>query len=132
MLNFTFPILFIAVLGCIYTHLRENINRSAARLFMGKSSSFFFPCCFLIFESLTSNDFYEFIYIYSRSGGNKRSKVLKYLRRPMNIKCLGIVTGIELAFFGMFIVLCSWYFSAYMHFGMEKITITAMTRGDKV
>lgn len=97
-LDFTFPILFIAVLGCIYTHLGKRINRNT---------------------------------IASRRG-SKRSKVLKFLQRPMNIKCLGIVTWIELAFFGMFIVLCSWYFSAYMHFWMEKITITAMTRGDKV
>ncbi|KAL3517195.1 hypothetical protein ACH5RR_024097 [Cinchona calisaya] len=93
-LDFTFPILFIAVMGCIYVHL-------------GKGT---------ILES----------------NNKKRDNSFKFLKRPMILKGLGIVNGIELFFFAMFILLCLWYFSAYMHFWYEKIETVAMSRGDKV
>lgn len=93
MLDFTFPILFIAVVGCVYSHLGRGMDESNT---------------------------------------NKEKDSFKFLKRPMIIKGLGIVTLIELFFFAMFILLCLWYFSAYMHFWYEKIAMVAMSRGDKV
>ncbi|CDP08776.1 unnamed protein product [Coffea canephora] len=91
MLDFTFPILFIAVMGCIYTHLGKGMESS-----------------------------------------DKKKDPFKKLRRPMIIKGLGIVSWIELFFFAMFILLCLWYFSSFMHFWYEKINMEAMSRGDKL
>ncbi|CAI9101896.1 OLC1v1000050C2 [Oldenlandia corymbosa var. corymbosa] len=94
-LDFTFPILFIAVLGCFYTYLGKRMDANEV------------SCC-------------------------KTNDSFKFLKKPMIIKALGVVTWIELFFFGMFILLTLWYFSAYMHFWYEKISMVAMSRGDKV
>ncbi|KAL0412045.1 UNVERIFIED_CONTAM: putative ferric reduction oxidase 1 [Sesamum latifolium] len=92
MLDFTFPILFIAVLGCIYLH-------------MGKRKS-----------SITES---------------KRDTKLRFLKRPMIVKGLGIITVTELALFTMFIALCVWYFSDYLRHWFKQVPVLSTTRGEK-
>ncbi|KAG5092652.1 hypothetical protein JHK82_051430 [Glycine max] len=87
LLVYTFPILFIAVLGCVYVHIAKKGNG------FGKESSY----------------------------GKKREvsiwKRLVLVRGP-----LGIVSGTEMVFLLMFIVLLVWSFSIYLHNGFAKIT----------
>ncbi|KAL2233864.1 ferric reduction oxidase 2 isoform X1 [Sesamum indicum] len=94
MLDFTFPILFIAVLGCLYLHL-------------GKRRSSFIQ-------------------------SSKRIENLKFIRRPMIVKGLGIVNLTELALFTMFISLCVWYFADYVRHWYKQVPVRSMTRGEKV
>lgn len=93
MLDFTFPILFIAVVGCFYVHLGKYLDENEKPRCEGK---------------------------------------LRKLKKPMIIRSLGIVTWIELSFLAMFILICVWYFSSFMHFWYEKINVVAMSRGDQV
>ncbi|XP_031128312.1 ferric reduction oxidase 2-like [Ipomoea triloba] len=95
MLNFTFPILFIAVIGCIYIHL-------------GKGSPNIQSKC------------------------KCRKDWLRVLRKPNIIKPLGIVTWIEVFFVAMFVVLCVWYFAAYVRYQYSSITMYAATKGVQV
>ncbi|KAH0766324.1 hypothetical protein KY285_002195 [Solanum tuberosum] len=95
MMNFTFPILFIAVLGCLYVHLEKK-----------KSD--------IVTSSYRNKDW------------------LKILKKPKIIKPLGIVTWIELFFLAMFIILCVWYFSAFVYFHYSTITTYAATKGVEV
>ncbi|XP_052193504.1 ferric reduction oxidase 2-like [Diospyros lotus] len=53
-------------------------------------------------------------------------------KRPMVIKGLGIVSGIELAIFTMFIALLVWCFSAYMHLFFSEAAHRAVETGDKI
>ncbi|KAL0339437.1 UNVERIFIED_CONTAM: Ferric reduction oxidase 2 [Sesamum angustifolium] len=92
MLDFTFPILFIAVLGCIYLHL-------------GKRKS-----------SITES---------------KRDTKPRFLKRPMIVKGLGLVTVTELALFTMFIALCVWYFADYVQHWFKQVPMLSATRGEK-
>lgn len=93
MMDFTFPILLIAVLGCIYLHLGKKQNTATA------SSS---------------------------------RKSLRLMRRPMIVKGLGIVTLTELALFIMFIALCAWYFSGYLHHWFEQVYQRSMSKHEKL
>ncbi|KAH0733236.1 hypothetical protein KY289_004424 [Solanum tuberosum] len=95
MMNFTFPILFIAVLGCLYVHLEKKK-------------------CDIVTSSYRNKDW------------------LKILKKPKIIKPLGIVTWIELFFLAMFIILCVWYFSAFVYFHYSTITTYAATKGVEV
>ncbi|KAH0726495.1 hypothetical protein KY284_002360 [Solanum tuberosum] len=95
MMNFTFPILFIAVLGCFYVHLEKK-----------KSD--------IVTSSYRNKDW------------------LKILKKPKIIKPLGIVTWIELFFLAMFIILCVWYFSAFLYAQYNTITTYAATKGVEV
>ncbi|WMV11469.1 hypothetical protein MTR67_004854 [Solanum verrucosum] len=95
MMNFTFPILFIAVLGCLYVHLEKK-----------KSD--------IVTSSYRNKDW------------------LNILKKPKIIKPLGIVTWIELFFLAMFIILCVWYFSAFVYFHYSTITTYAATKGVEV
>ncbi|KAL2251762.1 ferric reduction oxidase 2-like [Sesamum indicum] len=92
MLDFTFPILLIAVLGCIYLHL-------------GKRKS-----------SITES---------------KRDTKLRFLKRPMIVRGLGIVTVTELALFTMFIALCVWYSADYVRHWFKQVPVLSTTRGEK-
>ncbi|GER26442.1 ferric reduction oxidase 2, partial [Striga asiatica] len=78
MLNFTFPILFIAVLGCLYLHLGKRMTGGVT-----------VSACF--------------------DSNSKRDTKLRFLKRPMVVKGLGIVTIIELTLFTLFVALCAWY-----------------------
>ncbi|XP_008233004.2 PREDICTED: ferric reduction oxidase 2 isoform X1 [Prunus mume] len=85
---FTFPILFLALLGCVFLHLGKKLND-----YKVESSS---------------------------NGTKNRFAVWK---KPMLVKGpLGIVSGIELAFFIMFIALLIWSFSTYLHNSFANIT----------
>ncbi|WMV11467.1 hypothetical protein MTR67_004852 [Solanum verrucosum] len=95
MMNFTFPILFIAVLGCLYVHLEKK-----------KSD--------IVTSSYRNKDW------------------LKILKKPKIIKPLGMVTWIELFFLAMFIILCVWYFSAFVYLQFSTITTYAATKGVEV
>ncbi|GFP91490.1 ferric reduction oxidase 2 [Phtheirospermum japonicum] len=83
-LVFTFPILFIAVLGCVYLHLG---NKSMDN--------------------------------YTQGGNGEYHAGLAIWKRPVIMKGLGIVSGIELAFFLMFIALLIWNFATYLHVASE-------------
>lgn len=55
------------------------------------------------------------------------------LRRPMIVKGLGVVNGVELSFFIMFIALLIWSFSAYVEISFAKITAkSAAKSGEQV
>ncbi|XP_073123192.1 ferric reduction oxidase 2-like [Henckelia pumila] len=95
MLDFTFPILFIAVLGCVYLHLGKRVTSHTTR---------------------------------SCKGGQE----LRFLKRPMIVKGLGIVTLTELVLFTLFIALCVWYFSDYVRHWFKQVLMRSMTRGEKV
>ncbi|VFQ76413.1 unnamed protein product [Cuscuta campestris] len=90
MLNFTFPILFIAVIGCFYIHLGKGATKPNINL--------------------------------------QRNDWLKALRKPNIIKPLGIVTWTELFFAAMFVVLCVWYFAAYVHYHYTSISVYAAAK----
>ncbi|KAF8412207.1 hypothetical protein HHK36_000167 [Tetracentron sinense] len=86
LLLYTFPILFIAALGCVCLHLGRK-----------------------------SGDY--------STGSNDENHLMALWKRPMLVKGpLGIVTGIEMTFFTMFIALVVWYFSSYIHGGFAEIT----------
>ncbi|GFP97311.1 ferric reduction oxidase 2 [Phtheirospermum japonicum] len=97
MLNFTFPILFIAVLGCLYLHL-------------GKKNT-----------SVTT-----------RFGISKKDTKFRFLKRPMIVKGLGIITVTELTLFTLFIALCVWYFADYVHHWFKQAPMNAMTRHEQI
>ncbi|KAK7295117.1 hypothetical protein RJT34_18021 [Clitoria ternatea] len=87
LLVYTSPILFIAVLGCVYVHIAKKVNGF----------------------SMESSD------------GKKREASI--WKRPVLVRGpLGIVSGTELAFLFMFIVLLVWSFAMYLHNGFAKIT----------
>ncbi|XP_024176269.1 ferric reduction oxidase 2 isoform X1 [Rosa chinensis] len=87
LLFYTFPIMFIAVMGCVYLHLGKKITD------------------------------YK---IESSDGKTNRIAVWK---QPMLVKGpLGIVSGIELTFFIMFIALLIWSISTYLTNGFKIIT----------
>ncbi|TKY65412.1 Ferric reduction oxidase 2 [Spatholobus suberectus] len=89
LLVYTTPILFIAVLGCVYVHIAQKANG-----FSMESCS-----------------------IYGKKREVSIWKRLVLVRGP-----LGIVSGTELVFLFMFIVLLVWSFSIYLHNGFAKIT----------
>lgn len=95
MLDFTFPILFIAVLGCLYLHLGKKVTSHTSR-----------NC--------------------------KGAQELRFLKRPMIVKGLGIVTLTELVLFTLFIALCVWYFSDYVRHWFKQVLVRSMTKGEKV
>ncbi|XP_038682827.1 ferric reduction oxidase 2-like [Tripterygium wilfordii] len=98
LLIFTFPILFIAVLGCVYLHLKgKRLNHQ------------------------------------NMDSGEKVSLLGRW-RRPMLVKGpLGIVSGVELAFFVMFMALLVWYLSTALHNRFEAITPqSAANKGQQV
>ncbi|XP_030491304.2 ferric reduction oxidase 2 [Cannabis sativa] len=101
LLLYTFPVLFFAVLGCIYNHLGKHLNDH-------------------------NNNIPE------RSHNKK--KILGLWKQPMVVKGpLGIVTGIELGFFVMFIALLVWSFSTYLQNSFAKITLqSAAEDGEKL
>ncbi|KAL1809414.1 hypothetical protein ACET3Z_026404 [Daucus carota] len=82
MLINTFPVLLIAVLGCVYLHF---VQKARGKDVEGKQGS-------------------------------------DALKRPMIIKGMGIVNGIELSFFLMFIALLIWSFSVNLEISFAKIT----------
>ncbi|KAL6124158.1 hypothetical protein ACLB2K_076673 [Fragaria x ananassa] len=87
LLVFTFPIMFIALMGCVYLHLGKKMND------------------------------------YTISGSEGKTKRLAVWKQPMLVKGpLGIVSGIELTFFIMFIALLIWSFSTYLTNSFHKIT----------
>ncbi|KAL3621796.1 hypothetical protein CASFOL_034456 [Castilleja foliolosa] len=93
-LNFTFPILFIAVVGCLYLHLgKKNIS------------------------DITTS---------------KRDTKLRFLKRPMIVKGVGIVTVTELTLFTLFIALCVWYFADYVRHWFKQAPMLAMTRHEQI
>ncbi|XP_051126633.1 ferric reduction oxidase 2-like [Andrographis paniculata] len=92
MLDFTFPILFIAVMGCLYLHL-------------GKKKA-----------AVT---------------GSTKDRKMRFMRKPMIVKGLGIVNLTELALFTMFIALCVWYFADYVRHWYKQVPMLSMTRGEK-
>ncbi|KAL7233183.1 hypothetical protein ACSBR1_016919 [Camellia fascicularis] len=95
-LVYTFPVLFIAVMSCVYLHLGKQVSDNVTERCNGKKHKF---------------------------GSWKR---------PMIIKGLGIVCGIELAMFVMFIALLVWSFSAYLHIFFSDVSRQAMQKGDKI
>ncbi|CAH9128029.1 unnamed protein product [Cuscuta epithymum] len=62
----------------------------------------------------------------------QRRDYLKALRQPKIIKALGIVTWIELLFVAAFVVLCVWYFAAFIHYHFSTISIYAASKGVQV
>ncbi|KAK9207329.1 hypothetical protein WN943_017614 [Citrus x changshan-huyou] len=87
LLIYTFPILFIAVTGCLYLHLGNKLNDNN---------------------------------VLERNGKKHRLGIWK---KPMLVKGpLGIVSGIELAFFMMLIALLIWSLSNYLHNSFADIT----------
>ncbi|XP_017231483.1 ferric reduction oxidase 2 isoform X1 [Daucus carota subsp. sativus] len=53
----------------------------------------------------------------------KRKSMFSWWKRPMIIRCLGIVSWIELFIFVMFIALLVWTFSAYLHYFFNHMDI---------
>ncbi|XP_062000740.1 ferric reduction oxidase 2-like isoform X1 [Rosa rugosa] len=87
LLVFTFPIMLIAVMGCVYLHLGKKLNDYKMETSEGKTNRF------------------------------------AMWKQPMLVKGpLGIVSGIELTFFIMFIALLIWSISTYLTNGFDKIT----------
>ncbi|KAL6498801.1 hypothetical protein OROGR_028348 [Orobanche gracilis] len=141
MLDFTFPILFIAVLGCLYLHLVKSktsvitqslkqrvtseanyhilkkFEKSKVKIILGRREYIF--ASFLIHLNVIS---------INRSG---RDTNLRFLKKPMIVKGLGIVTITELTLFTMFIALCVWYFSYYVRHWFEQVSMLSMTRNEK-
>ncbi|CAH9118158.1 unnamed protein product, partial [Cuscuta europaea] len=68
----------------------------------------------------------------SKHNNVQRKDVLKALRQPKIIKALGIVTWIELLFAAAFVVLCVWYFAAFIHYHYSSISIYAASKGVQV
>ncbi|KAG5538334.1 hypothetical protein RHGRI_019058 [Rhododendron griersonianum] len=95
-LVFTLPILFMAVVGCVYLHLGKELSG-----------------------------------IYMERKGRK-NQIASLKRRPMVIKGLGVVSGIELAMFIMFIALLVWSFSTHLHLYFSFITKRAIEKGEKL
>ncbi|XP_051126817.1 ferric reduction oxidase 2-like isoform X2 [Andrographis paniculata] len=90
MLEFTFPILFISVIGCLYLHLGKK-----------------------------------------KAAGSIMDNKMRFMRRPMIVKGLGIVNLTELSLFIMFIALCVWYFSVYLRNWDKKVPTLSKTQGEK-
>ncbi|KHN26943.1 ferric reduction oxidase 2-like [Glycine soja] len=87
LLLYTFPILLIATLGCVYLHIGKKVNDSNT-------------------ESCNAKKFKATIW-----------------KRPVLIKGpLGIVSGTELAFLFMFILLLIWVFATSVHNSFATIT----------
>ncbi|XP_059636097.1 uncharacterized protein LOC132278318 [Cornus florida] len=91
-LLYTFPILFMAILGSVYLHLGNKVGHD---------------------NTIKSN--------------NLRRRLASW-KRPMIIKGPGIVSGIELAFFVMFIALLLWIFANYLHFFFARIGDSKFSR----
>ncbi|GFP91492.1 ferric reduction oxidase 2 [Phtheirospermum japonicum] len=95
MLDFTFPILFIAVLGCLYLHL-------------GKKKT----------NNVTTK--------------SKWDDKLRFMRRPMIVKGLGIVNLTELALFTMFVALCVWYYADYVRHWFKEAVARSVMNNEKL
>ncbi|KAI8564867.1 hypothetical protein RHMOL_Rhmol03G0216100 [Rhododendron molle] len=112
-LIYTFPILFVAVLGCIYLHLGEKeVGRSNGRIV------------------LLTHYWRSFPFLNSTA---KNSRLAQW-RRPAFVKGpLGIVSWTGLFFLSTFIALLLWSFSAYIHSMFANITRQSATQmGEKV
>ncbi|CAI0546527.1 unnamed protein product [Linum tenue] len=86
LLLFSFPVMFMAGLGCVYLHFHTNKLEKKEKAFSSSSSK--------------------------RTG---KGKFFSFLRRPRVISPLGIVTGVELAFLTMFVALLVWSLANYLH-----------------
>lgn len=81
---FTFPVLFLACLSCVYLHLGAKNEAMSEK---------------------------------------KANNGIKLWKRPLLVKGpLGIVSGTELAFLVMFVMLLVWSLSMYLHNSFAKIT----------
>ncbi|CAL5383052.1 unnamed protein product [Camellia sinensis] len=69
---------------------------------------------------------------FQESWSNGKKHKFGSWKRPMIIKGLGIVCGIELAMFVMFIALLIWSFSAHLHIFFSDVSRQAMQKGDKI
>lgn len=79
LLIYTFPILLMSVLGCVYLHL-----------------------------------------------GKTNKQIITKFKKPMIVKGpLGIVSGLELGFFTMFIALLIWSLSNYINNGFKSVALSA-------
>ncbi|KAL2336002.1 hypothetical protein Fmac_010448 [Flemingia macrophylla] len=98
LLMYTFPVLLVATLGCVYLHIAKKLNDSNTKSCNAK----------------------------------KRKETI--WKRPVLIKGpLGIVSGTELAFFLMFVVLLVWSYTASVRYSFATITPKLAAKdGDKV
>ncbi|KAK6142792.1 hypothetical protein DH2020_023140 [Rehmannia glutinosa] len=67
-----------------------------------------------------------------RAASSKRDTKLRFLKRPMIVKGLGIVTVTELTLFTCFIALCVWYFAYYVRHWFKQVSVLSMARGEKM
>ncbi|PQM37023.1 ferric reduction oxidase 2 isoform X2 [Prunus yedoensis var. nudiflora] len=95
---FTFPILFLALLGCVFLHLGKKLNDYKMEGAWHVQST----------ESQQQQWHKESVCRMEKAYAGKGP--------------LGIVSGIELAFFIMFIALLIWSFSTYLHNSFANIT----------
>ena len=122
MLIYTFPILFIATLGCLYLHLGKKYVDCDAE---GYGVLLFYVV--------------DFFFSFPSHLINQRSFVLRNVensglaswKRPVLVNGpLGIVSWTELPFLTMFIAMLVWSFSSYLHGMFAIVTQQAVHEGE--
>lgn len=117
LLLFTFPVMFVAVFGCIYLHLQkksEKTNLSLRHVTLHIPRSYRFDEMLWLTGSMCCRD-------------GKYAQTSGLWRRPVMVMApLGIVSMIELAFGAMFIALLIWSLANYLyvsfgHLHMHKV-----------
>ncbi|GER46386.1 ferric reduction oxidase 2 [Striga asiatica] len=67
----------------------------------------------------------------SETRSSKRNTKVNFLKKPMIVKGLGIVTINELVLFILFVALCVWYFAYYVRHWFKQVPMLSMTRHEK-
>lgn len=137
LLLYTLPILIIAVLGCIYLHRVKKSNYSnmeRCNLFLILQPHFNFSYSlamsvsakyFEVFCKIGQIQFWFQFYGFwtTRCNNGKKREVVPMWKRPVLVRGpLGIVSGTELVFLFMFIVLLVWSLSTYLHNSFAKVS----------
>lgn len=128
MMDFTFPILLIAVLGCFYLHLGKKENGVTKRYVYINFFVFFFAH---VFKNQWIFAFFS-DWMFLETSSSSKAKGLRFMRRPMIVKGLGIVTLTEIALFAMFLALCAWYFAGYVHHWFEIAYQRSLSKHEKL
>lgn len=127
MLIYTFPILFIATLGCLYLHLGKK--------YVDYDTEGYGVLLFYVVAIFLFSFFFPSHLINQRSFvlRNVENSGLASWKRPVLVKGpLGIVSWIELPFLTMFIAMLVWSFSSYLHGMFANVTQQAAHEGEHV
>jgi hypothetical protein len=133
-LVYTFPIIFIATLACLYHHLMQKASAHSTERYIYFmhffiSSADFFFLILIMPNQLNVWLIYCSYNYYSKIGFLRKAS----WRKPLLVNGpLGIISKIEFSFIIMFVLLLIWSLCSYLHGMFAKVALQAAYEREQV